>query len=1828
MDAESPEGPYSDFDIAIIGMAGRFPKARNIDEYWQNLVDGTDCVTWFSRDELLESGVEPALVDDPNYVPAAPVLENADHFDAEFFGYSPKEAKGIDPQQRQLLECGYLALENSGYDPGSYDGRIGVFAGTAMNTYFINTGLNRQFNVDYLPTLLGNDKDFLATRISYKLGLQGPALTVQTACSSSLVAIHYATQSLLSGESDMALVAAAAVRVPLATGHLYEEASVFTKDGKCRAFDAEASGTIFGSGVGGVVLKSAKRALEDGDNIRAIIRGSAINNDGNEKSDFTAPSVSMQAAAITEAMAAADVEAESIDYVEAHGTGTYLGDPIEVAALTQAYSAETDKTGYCKIGSVKSNVGHLDAAAGMASLIKVVLSLENGLLPKTLHFSKPNPQIGFETTPFEPAAENTPWTRGDRPRRAGITSLGMGGTNAHIIVEEAQPVGPISEGGTGGTNTANSALPLTLTARTKGDLDNLSEAIGQHLAEHDDLSVADVAATLAARAPQQEKRFVYGSDRESLIEALTTKASPLTADITGVITTTATADDAEDGVTAAPTVPVGDTVFLFTGQGSQRVGMGRGLYESSPVFKDAVDRCAELFQSHIDVDIRTEMWAPEGASKEQVDAAQARLAETWLTQPTLFTIEYALAQWWISEGVTPTAMLGHSIGELTAAAVAEIMSLEDAIHLVSVRATSMFEAQPGAMVAIEADEETIKPLLGLGASNGADGKDADPGIEIAVQNGAKSLVLAGTFDAVAALTAELDKRDMAYRELRTSHAFHTATMDSAAAKVAEVAASITMSEPKIPVISNISGDWYSSADRADDQYWARQVRAAVRFADGLDVLLTQTGPGQDAEPGQPRAFIELGPAATITGLVTAHEKRTGRHQVRSTLPPRTGQLDDLVHAQSTKAWLQAVGGVPADPSVAAEAAAGRQVELPGYPFTGKRFWYTAPDQPAAPVGGGGLSGHDLRSRSSADWAHVESFAPAAGSVSPTTASALIVGASSGQAQNDAAQWLAQLGPTMAPTTISTRGDGRWTADSFKAELSALEGGDGVPGRIIYWWNDEDPTDQTVELMAIARALTGWDMAEHIDLLVITEDLIDPLQGAGSEPSGAMALGPVRVINAEMETISARLIDVGAGANASTFESAVAATDSVVHVLRHELRWTPQYVRANLPAVPAEQTTGRKVALVGGFGGIGMELARRFVAGGDSVVLTSTRAVSDDHRAAIAELGDSAQAATLSLDDKSSVTNTISGLADSMGGLDLIVHLGGVLDNALLAQKEPESARAVLQPKVDGSLQLLAAAEATDSQLVLLSSIAATHPEPGQVDYSAATAFQAALARSEDRVRAIAYPAWTGVGMTNQLSADGQAKAAVSGIASTDAVDAFEQFLASDLASVIISPIPLEHLGLARSAPTGSAQSASAASATTSSVALEGLTPTEQKLAAIWNQLLGHDEIAPEDQFIELGGTSLMAVKMFTQIDRQFGVELPVETVLEAPSLAELAAVLEAHGAGVSAADAPANNGSAAASNGSASGNGSSADNGSNGAGAGASAATRGGAVAATAAKIAAASAKPKIRVRVRPGSGAPLYLVHAHGGTVLSYERLARHLRADIDVNGFQSQGIDGVAEPLTTISDMADLYIAELKDHQPEGPYHIGGFCMGGTIAWEMAAKLVEQGEEVSNLFMIQAFNREYPQYPPDMKQGWISRLTKDQLSLARLDDEGGEIDEVGTKAKANALARGVKSKAYTTLLRLAEPVSTGRRTTLNRIGRINDQAFWDYPPRKLSNDVTYLPATIQPEGAIEDHTLGFAPFHDGPSSVRVVGGHFQGRFVEMDLEAIAEEINNRISE
>ncbi|HST23140.1 MAG TPA: polyketide synthase, partial [Blastocatellia bacterium] len=452
-------------DIAVVGMAGRFPGANSVDEFWNNLEAGVESISFFTDQELRDSGVPPSALSDPNYVKAKGVVNDVDLFDATFFGFNHREAQILDPQHRLFLECAWQAIESAGYDCESYDGRIGVYAGTSMNTYLLSLYSNRDLMESFGPLqlLIASDKDFLATRVSYKLNLTGPSITIQTACSTSLVAVHLACQSLLNGECDMALAGGVSIRIPQKSGYLYQGGGIVSPDGHCRAFDAKANGTVGGDGVGLVLLKRLEDARADHDSIRAIIKGSAINNDGAMKAGFTAPSVTAQAVVIAEAQAMARADAETISYIEAHGTATTLGDPIEVAALREAFRTSTNRKGFCAIGSVKTNIGHLDAAAGVAGLIKVVKALEEKKLPPSLHFEHPNPKVDFKNSPFYVNNTLAEWESRNGPRRAGVSSFGMGGTNVHVVVEEAP-----------NTDTPDDARPyqlLLLSAKTDSALE-------------------------------------------------------------------------------------------------------------------------------------------------------------------------------------------------------------------------------------------------------------------------------------------------------------------------------------------------------------------------------------------------------------------------------------------------------------------------------------------------------------------------------------------------------------------------------------------------------------------------------------------------------------------------------------------------------------------------------------------------------------------------------------------------------------------------------------------------------------------------------------------------------------------------------------------------------------------------------------------------------------------------------------------------------------------------------------------------------------------------------------------------------------------------------------------------------------------------------------------------------------------------------------------------------------------------------------------------------------------------------------------------------------
>ncbi len=947
----APTAHPANTDIAIIGMTGRFPGATNLDELWRLLRDGVEAVTFFSDEELLAAGVEPELIADPKYVRAGSILEGIDRFDAPLFGYSPREAEVMDPQHRFFLECAWEVLEQAGHDPGIYPGAIGVFAGSNLSTYLLQLYADPEVrrSVNLLQAILGNDKDSLTTSVSYKLNLRGPSVAVQTFCSTSLVAVHMACQSLRLGESDMALAGGVRIVVPDHQGYLYEVGGLAPSDGHTRSFDAAANGSVLGHGVAVVLLKRLADALADGDPIRAVIKGSAINNDGSLKAGYTAPSVTGQAAAVLAALDASGVAPESIGYVEAHGSATELGDPIEITALTKAYRARTERTGFCRIGSLKSNFGHLDRAAGAAGLIKAVLALEKGEIPPSINFETPNPKIDFAASPFQVNTELTPWPRNPKtgtPRRAAVNSLGMGGTNVHVVLEEAPAAEP------SGPSRPWQLLPLS--ARTPAALEAVTENLALHLESHpdgySDTGLADAAYTLkVGRKPLAHRRCVVCRDAGEAVGLLR-------------------GDDPRRTFAAYAEGRERPVVFLFAGLGGQYVDMGRGLYRSEPVFRAEVDRAAELLMPHLGLDLRTVLYpekavrpetgergpdlrrmlgrTPEktAAKTEETDEASP-LHETRLAQPALFVLEYALARLWMSWGVVPEAMLGYSIGEYVAACLSGVLTLEDALALVAGRARLIQELPQGAMLALGLAEADVLPLLG-------------DELSLAAVNGPEQSVVAGPPEAIAALEAELERYlggGLAGRRLQARHAFHSRMMAPLHAPLVALTAGVERRPPGIPYLSNVTGGWITDEEAVDPTYWARHAAGTVRFAAAVAELARVPD----------RILLEMGPGQTLGSLVLQHPDAPGRAggsepAVLASLPHSYERQPDPAFLLTSLGKLWLLGG-RIDWDGFHDGERRRRVNLPTYPFERQRYWIetkrdvgsaqaaAAPAQPSTPA---------------------------------------------------------------------------------------------------------------------------------------------------------------------------------------------------------------------------------------------------------------------------------------------------------------------------------------------------------------------------------------------------------------------------------------------------------------------------------------------------------------------------------------------------------------------------------------------------------------------------------------------------------------------------------------------------------------------------------------------------------------------------------------------------------------------------------------------------------------------------------------------------------------
>ena len=886
--------------VAIIGMVGRFPGAGNVDEFWRNLCEGLESTTFF-QDEELDPSIDPNLCKDPSYVKARGIIPGGETFDAAFFGINPLEAVVMDPQARVFLELVYEALENAGYESESFEGLIGLYAGCGQNTYFANHIAGRMEIVDRIgefQTMLANEKDFLTTRAAYKLNLKGPAVSVNTACSTSLVAVIQACQALTSYQCDLALSGGVSMTTPQNSGYIAQEGSMLSGDGHCRPFDASAQGTMFNNGAGVVVLKRLEDALNDGDRIYAVIRGSGINNDGADKVSFTAPSVDGQAEAIAMAQAYANFHPETISYIEAHGTATPLGDPIEIEALTQAFRVHTDAKQFCAIGSLKSNVGHLVAAAGVAGLIKTALALHYKKIPPSLNFEAPNPKIDLANSPFYVNTKLAEWSEGETPRRAGVSSFGVGGTNAHIVLEEAPQI-----------QSSGSSRPqqlLLLSAKTSQALEAATANLQQHLQYNAEINLADVAYTLQ----RGRKAFNY-------------RRSVVCHDITDAIAALQSLDPNQVN-TRHTEIRNPAVVFMFPGQGSQYVNMGLNLYNHEPVFQEAVDECAEMLKPLLGRDLREIIYpAPSDAygGLRLRETAAISLRQTCFTQPALFVIEYALAQLWQSWGVKPQAMIGHSIGEFVAACIAGVFTLEDALMLVATRGRLMWDLPAGAMLSVRLPAKEVEPRLSAE-------------LAIAAINGPSLCVVSGPTEAIATLQKQLESEEIICRHLHTSHAFHSPMMDSIIHPFAEVVRKVKLSPPQIPFVSTVTADWITAQQATDPMYWATHLRQTVRFAEGVQTLWQQPE----------RLLLEVGPRITTTTLAR-QQARDIKQQIAI---PSLG--DNAENEAEWTALLKAVGqlwlaGVSIDWSNFYQRETRQRIPLPTYPFERQRFWIDPPPHP-------------------------------------------------------------------------------------------------------------------------------------------------------------------------------------------------------------------------------------------------------------------------------------------------------------------------------------------------------------------------------------------------------------------------------------------------------------------------------------------------------------------------------------------------------------------------------------------------------------------------------------------------------------------------------------------------------------------------------------------------------------------------------------------------------------------------------------------------------------------------------------------------------------------
>ncbi len=1621
--------------VAVIGMVGRFPGASNLQQLWRNLLNDVESISRFTPEELAE-GVDEETRNDPHYIPCRGIIDDADKFDNTFFGIGPQEAKVMDPQQRVFLEMAWHALEDAGHDPTRFPGMIGVYAGVGDNHYYYNNVLCHPDLVKTVGKLIvgyGNEKDYIATRVSYQLDLTGPSVSATTGCSTSLLSIDSACKALNAFECDMALAGGVDIMVPQKSGQIHQAGGPFTSDGHCRPFDADASGTMFCDGAAIVVLRRLEDAIAAGDHIYAVVLGSAKNNDGAQKVSFLAPSVDGQARVIALAQAQANVQADSIGYVEAHGTGTPLGDPIELEALTKAFRATTDKDHFCKIGSIKGHIGHPTIASGIAGFIKVAMSLHTQEIPGTLHFKQPNPRFDLNHSPFEIVAQRTPWPRAAQPRRGAVSSFGFGGTNVHAILEEA-PTPPPPEPG------AHQQL-LLLSAKTPAALDRMRRQFAIWLGEHPNANLADVGYTL------QVGRKALAC-RDFVVAPSTTEAIALWVSNRPKPTELNTIDP-----------PV---VFLFPGQGAQYVNMGRDLYDCAPAFRSAIDRCCELFRPHLDRDLKDLLFPPAG----QEAAADKLLKDTGYTQPAMFAIELALARWWMGLGVKPAAVVGHSVGEFVGACLGGVFTLEEVIPLVALRAKLIRELPRGAMLSVRGAAKDIEAKL-----------PAD--VQLAAANGPQLCVVAGPHASIAEFEKRLEAQGIGARLLHTSHAFHSAMMDPAVGAFREAVARVQIGTPTIPFMSTSLGDWVDSAHALGPDYWSQHIRRPVLFADAMGKVLSDMPPAT--------VFLEVGPRDVLATLSRMQAQGGAKSRVLASMGDAAGDPSkDLSAVTSTlgRLWTLGVG-------IAWEAYRGTQrrlrVPLPTYPFERRSHWLEPlrlqvvpasqvktesvpqPVASAAPahrvLADGAETGQPVRGlRLGRDasglpaWyapganghtplhnrmAPADPFAPPARQVITPTPEmqsiyrAAMNGGETALAFNEA---------------FAIRLSGQVDDTALEAALQGLAVlHDAVRGHFASGGTEFviEPTLQvpvTVHnLGALAEAdmLAAMERAEHLEASCPYDLEAGPLIRASVLRAGdteRMVVLSAHATVADGWSLDVLLEDLGR--LYASLAASAPPSQLPTHGLRDYVAWrsdpaavqkahearTWWHKQLSPPAPP--------LALPWDQARPSMRTWRARAA---------SRTVPGDAMAALKAFGRNQGVSFFSVLFAGFVRQLAnrSGAPDVVVGVSFADHPTAGMEGAVgrLVKVVPIRLRteadepfstwcrrchaaildasghtAVGIAELAGELGL--ARDGTRPALAALFTYVHEY-QPGQLKFSPAS---------------VSYHAVQRHAIATELE-----------LTVTEAHDrlVLEALALADLASASWLAEFVQTL-----------ETLYAKGSTTDGTATPGATlaapkdALERYLVGVWAQTLGVAEVGVETGFYELGGHSLLALQVFNELHQKYKVRLPLSALVEHSTVRALATHLRA------VADIPHEGPDGVATY-----LDPSAAQPTDGEPATAAASTPPSPKAATWSTI--VPLQPK-------GDLPPLFCVAGLGGNPMNLRFVAQALGANQPFFALQHRGVDGVLRPHETIEAMAAEFIADLRAVQPTGPYYIGGYSFGGLAAYEMAQQLLRAGERVGGLVLL----------------------------------------------------------------------------------------------------------------------------------------------------------------